>query len=208
MEESKLLKKLNLENFVFKNLKHGFKILSLVSNYRLLEEAFSKIVMSESATLFKLLTEKDALDPEISNIVEKVSALKEKLPTLPEGDEKYALEKEVEAIEKRQNETILNFVLANPQILDNLDIRPELEEQKLSLNQKKNDLMIDIVESLPLALGIEKLDLDMEETLSVLFACTREKKNQIPDFFFKSVQAMIQKNDLLFTKDTTESGLI
>jgi hypothetical protein len=208
MEESKLLKKLNLENFVFKNLKHGFKILSLVSNYRLLEEAFSKIVMSESVTLFKALKDKDVLDPEISNIVEKVTALKEKLPTLPEGDEKYALEKEVEAIEKKQNETILNFVLANPQILDNLDIKPEIQEQKLALNQKKNDLMIDIVESLPLALGIEKLDLDMEETLVVLFACTREKKNQIPDFFFKSVQAMIQKNDLLSIKDTTESGLI
>jgi hypothetical protein len=190
--------KLEIENFIFKSLKKGIEIQSLLTELNALDQALTKLEQGSIAKAF-LGENPDSLDTldstgVLTNISKQVVELKAQILVMEDGEEKTNLQNQVAKLEVSQNQAVLNLIAEKPEILGLIsDVDEEKEEQKSRLRKKRDEIYLDIVDKLPQSLNLEPSKItSLKEFDDLLTQTILEKDNQIPAFFVECVNRRTQ----------------
>jgi hypothetical protein len=196
-----LQEKLGIDSFELKGL-GAIKTKDLIEEYGIIEGLISKI---QTGGMMEAITSSDSeflktLDTTgtFEGASGKLKTLKDKLATMEDGQDKTALQLEVEDIENGLKKSALEIALQKPEILQMaFKFNETDEEKKTKLRSQLSDLYIKILTSIldNLKISDEIVDkLTSSEFDTLLTEVAKAEKNNIPLFFIESLRK--DKNNL------------
>jgi hypothetical protein len=184
---------LGVSNFVFKSLKRGIEVHTLLSEYHTFDQALTKL---EQGSTIKAILEQDPsflqnIDEsgEFAEINQKIVEAKLALAQLDDGQEKKELEEKIKNLETKQNNLVFEILTQNPNLVGSLlSVDEEKEIQKNRLRAKRDEVYARLMEVVPAALNIDPAKItSLQIFQNLLLAVINEPDNQIPPFFTESV---------------------